>query len=72
MLIYSSQSDEDCFGCKKPNRKPITFSVQFSLVDLTQEVVIANIGNKNTNMEIIKNGLQENEFQFIKEYNGKH
>lgn len=34
MLIFNSHSDEDCFLCKKRNRKPITFSVKFSSLDL--------------------------------------
>ena len=72
MLIFNSHSDEDCFVCKKRNRKPMTFSVKFSSVDFTQEGVVTDIANENTNMETIKNTLQENQFQFIKEYSGKH
>ena len=71
MLIFNSHSDEDCFVFKKRNRKPITFSVKFSWVDFTQEEVVTNIANENTNMEAIQNILQENQFQFIKEYSGK-
>ena len=72
MLIFNSHSDEDCFVCKKRNRKPITFSVKFSSVDFIPEGVVTNIAYENTNMETIKNTLQENQFRFIKEYSGKH
>ena len=72
MLIFNSHSDEDCFVCKKCNRKPITFSLKFSSVDFTLEGVVTNIADENTNMETIKNTLQENQFRFIKIYSGKH
>ena len=72
MLIFNSHSDEDCFVCKNRSRKPITFSVKFTSVDFIQEGVVTNIANENTNMETIKNTLQENQFQFIREYSGKH
>lgn len=47
---------------------------QLSLVHLTftQEEIITNIAYENTNMETIKNTLQENQFRFIEEYIGKH
>ena len=38
----------------------------------TQEEIITNIAYENTNMETIKNTLQENQFRFIEEYIGKH
>ena len=72
MLIFHSHSDEDCFVRKKCNRKRITFLLKFSLVDFPLEGVVTNIAYENTNMETIKNTLQENQFRFIKVYSGKH
>ena len=72
MLIFNSHSDEDCFVCEKRNRNPITFSVKFSSIDFTQGGVVTNIANENTNIETIKNTLQENHFRFIKQYSLKH